>query len=88
MSDPTMDNISLNGSVKWAAARIGWPLTRFKQKREILEQDGFPTIDRLTNLYVKADVDAWVNRQRQLSANIVFTGSAQHPAQEVDFGAL
>lgn len=76
MTDLTMNQISLNGSVKWAAARIGWPLSRFKQKREILENNGFPTVDRITNLYVKADIDAWINRRRQVSDQIMRIGGA------------
>ncbi|NIZ63327.1 hypothetical protein DL239_20375 [Sedimentitalea sp. CY04] len=75
--DPTMSQISLNGSVKWAAARIGWPLIRFKQKREILETNGFPKVDRITNLYVKADIDAWINRRRQVADQILHIGGAQ-----------
>ncbi|MEP4037234.1 hypothetical protein [Pseudophaeobacter sp.] len=88
MSDPTMENISLNGSVRWAAARIGWTLNKFRQKRDILENDGFPKVDRITNLYVKADVDAWINRRRQLSDNAVLRGSALEPLKEVNFSAL
>lgn len=88
MSDPTMDQISLNGSVKWAAARIGWSLYKFKQKRDILENDGFPKTDRITNLYVKADVDAWINRRRQLSDDIVISADVRNPEKEVNFSAL
>jgi hypothetical protein len=85
--DPTMSQISLNGSVRWAAARIGWPLIRFKQKREILETNGFPTVDRITNLYVKADIDAWINRRRQVADNIIAIGSAE-TTTEVNLDAI
>ncbi len=88
MNDPTMDKISLNGSVRWAAARIGWTLNKFRQKRDILENDGFPKVDRITNLYVKADVDAWINRRRQLSDNVVLSVGVESPLEEVNFGAL
>ncbi|MEP2718417.1 hypothetical protein [Pseudophaeobacter sp.] len=88
MSDPTMENISLNGSVRWAAARIGWTLNKFRQKRDILENDGFPKVDRITNLYVKADVDAWINRRRQLSDNVVLSVGVEKILEEVNFGAL
>lgn len=88
MNDPTMDKISLNGSVRWAAARIGWTLNKFRQKRDILENDGFPKVDRITNLYVKADVDAWINRRRQLSDNTVLSVGVEKTLEEVNFGAL
>ncbi|OIQ39735.1 MAG: hypothetical protein BM560_14600 [Roseobacter sp. MedPE-SWde] len=88
MSDPTMEKISLNGSVRWAAARIGWTLSKFRQKRDILENDGFPKVDRITNLYVKADVDAWINRRRQLSDNVVLSVGVENTIEEVNFGAL
>lgn len=88
MSDPTMEKISLNGSVRWAAARIGWTLNKFRQKRDILENDGFPKVDRITNLYVKADVDAWINRRRQLSDNVVLSVGVENTLEEVNFGAL
>jgi hypothetical protein len=87
MADPTMENISLNGSIKWAAARIGWTLNRFRQRRELLESDGFPKVDRITNLYVKADVDAWINRRRQLSDQIAAVGS-QKPTTKVNLNAI
>jgi hypothetical protein len=85
--DPTMGQISLNGSVRWAAARIGWPLIRFKQKREILETNGFPTVDRITNLYVKADIDAWINRRRQVTDQILHISSAENTT-EVNLDAI
>lgn len=88
MADPTMENISLNGSVKWVAARIGWTPNRFRQKRETLENDGFPTVDRITNLYVKADVDAWINTRRQLSDDFVMNGSGPKPLKEINLSAL
>jgi len=88
LNDPTMDKISLNGSVRWAAARIGWTLNKFRQKRDILENDGFPKVDRITNLYVKADVDAWINRRRQLSDNTVLSVGVEKTLEEVNFGAL
>ncbi len=88
MSDPTMEKISLNGSVRWAAARIGWTLNKFRQKRDTLENDGFPKVDRITNLYVKADVDAWINRRRQLSDNAVLSVGVGKTLEEVNFSAL
>lgn len=86
--DPTMEKISLNGSVNWAAARIGWTLKKFRQNRKTLENDGFPQLDRITNLYVKADVDAWINRRRQLSDDVALSGGALEPLKEVNFSAL
>lgn len=87
MTDLTMNQISLNGSVKWAAARFGWSLDRFKKKREILENNGFPTVDRITNLYVKADIDAWINRRRQVSDQIMLTVGAETKT-EVNLDAI
>jgi hypothetical protein len=88
VTDPTMEKISLNGSLRWAAARMGWSPSKFKQKREILENDGFPKVDRITNLYVKADVDAWINRRRQLSDDIAISVGTTNPEKEVNFNAL
>lgn len=85
--DHTMSKISLNGSVKWAAARIGWSLNSFKQKREVLETNGFPKVDRITNLYVKADIDAWINRRRQVADNIIAIGGAVNTT-EVNLDAI
>jgi len=40
----------------------------FFRKRDELQAAGFPKPDPLTGRYIKADVDAWVERRRQIGA--------------------
>jgi len=65
--DPTLDTLSLFGSNDWAALRLGITKDTFFRKRAELEVAGFPKPDPLTGRYIKADVDAWVERRRQIS---------------------
>ena len=58
--DRTFSDRSLFGSTDWTALRLGVSKDTFFRARPKLEDDGFPTKDPLTNLYLKADVDAWV----------------------------
>ena len=66
MADPTLDTLSLFGSNDWAARRLGITKDTFFRKRTELETAGFPKPDPLTGRYIKADVDAWVDRRRQI----------------------
>jgi hypothetical protein len=66
--DHTFDDTSLYGSLKWAALRLGHTVDNFHRRRQKLESEGFPCRDPLTNLYLKADIDAWVeSRRRKIS---------------------
>lgn len=86
--DPSMSELARMGSVKWAASCLGMSRDNFYRKRETLENDGFPKPDRITNLYIKADIDAWINRRRQLSDDIVLSVGVKSSLEEVNFGAL
>lgn len=66
-NDVTFSDSSAFGSTSWAAQRLGISKDSFLRKREKLKSEGFPTRDNLTNLYHKADVDAWISRRRRIS---------------------
>jgi len=85
--DPTMNELSLFGSKKWASSRLGLSRDRFQRKLDALENNGFPKVDRITNLYVKADIDAWINRRRQVSDQILHISAAE-TKQEVNLDAI
>jgi len=69
-SDPSFHSDALFGSNAWAARRLGMSKDRFFRKRDELEAAGFPKPDRLTGRYIKADVDQWVERRRQIGAPV------------------
>lgn len=64
--DPSLHHDALFGSNTWAARRLGMTKDYFFRKRDELEAAGFPKPDILTGRYIKADVDAWVERRRQI----------------------
>lgn len=65
--DPTLHRDALFGSNAWAARRLGMSRDLFFRKRDKLELAGFPKPDPLTGRYIKADVDTWVERRRQIT---------------------
>lgn len=65
--DPSLAPESLLGSPAWAAQRLGMSKTTFWRKLENMQAEGFPEIDPLTNLYVKQDIDAWIERRRRIT---------------------
>ena len=71
MADLTLNEISLFGSASWAALRCGLSIDKFRRVRPNLETSGFPKPDMITGHYIKADVDAWLNRRRQLSDRVI-----------------
>jgi predicted DNA-binding transcriptional regulator AlpA len=86
-TDHTMSHISLFGSVHWAAMRCGLSRDTFRKKRPQMETDGFPIPDPITGHYVKADVDAWINRRRQVADELkVVSGSTRK--EEINYDAL
>lgn len=68
--DWTFDEVSLFGSRKWAAARIGRPYSWFSKNMKRLKAEGFPEVDPLVGLYVKSDVDEWVERRKKISGTV------------------
>lgn len=64
--DPSFSDTAAYGSNAWAAARLGLTKDTFFRKRKDLEEQGFPKRDPLTNLYLKDDVEAWLDRRRKI----------------------
>ena len=64
--DLTMSDECSFGSVSWVSQRLGMSKDQFLRKRDMLEGEGFPKRDSLTNLYHKADVDAWIDHRRRI----------------------
>ncbi len=50
----------------WAAARLGISVDTFRRRRPLLARAGFPEIDPIVGAYVKADVEAWISKRRQI----------------------
>jgi predicted DNA-binding transcriptional regulator AlpA len=80
--DRTFNETSLYGSVTWVAATLGLSKTTFCRKLPAL--DGFPRRDRVTGLYVKADVQEWVERQRTLADRATTTPKPQNREPNYD----
>lgn len=60
------EDISLVGGAEWVAARLGKSRTWFTQMRPHLEKQGFPRKDAVVGGWLKRDVDAWLERRRQV----------------------
>ncbi|NIZ10164.1 hypothetical protein [Pseudooceanicola sp. HF7] len=52
------------GDISWAAQFLGMSKRRFSDRRRNLEAEGFPKRDPLLNIYIKADVEAWLENRR------------------------
>ena len=85
--DYTISEISLFGSVSWAALRCGLSRETFRKKRPQMETDGFPRPDKITGTYLKADVDAWIERRRQVPDRI-HEARADTPEEEFNFDRI
>lgn len=68
--DLTMADTSAYGSKAWVAQRIGRSTGWLDRRRETLEAEGFPSVDPLVGLYLKADVETWIHRRRQKSDTV------------------
>lgn len=64
--DRTFSDVSAFGSDAWCAATMGKSVEWFRKMRPDLEVIGFPIRDRITGLTIKADVEAWIARRRQV----------------------
>lgn len=64
--DRTFHEASSYGSTAWVSLRLGMSKDTFFKKRDALERRGFPRRDPLTGLYLKMDVDAWIEARRVL----------------------
>jgi predicted DNA-binding transcriptional regulator AlpA len=65
--DPSMSDAALYGSTLWVATTLGMSKDSFFRRRADLEAHGFPRRDPLTNLWLKADVDAWIAKRRRIA---------------------
>ena len=86
MTDISMNANALYGSLSWAALRIGRSKDWFLKARDKLEAEGFPCRDPLTNMYLKQDVDAWIEKRRRIAQ--AATLAASTPAEEPQYGKL
>ena len=68
--DITFDDMSAYGSVKWAALTLGKRYSWFMRERSRLETAGFPKPDLITGHYIKADVEAWITKRRQIADRV------------------
>lgn len=68
--DKTFHPESKAGSIAWVAARLGRSTDWFRTHRDTLEQEGFPKPDQIIGLYLKADVDAWLDSRRRNQTTI------------------
>ena len=50
----------------WVCERLGRKPDWFYRNKPKLIENGFPDKDPLTNLWIKADVDAWINARRSI----------------------
>jgi predicted DNA-binding transcriptional regulator AlpA len=73
IKDKTFHQDSKAGSLAWVAARLGRSTDWFRTHRETLEQEGFPRPDPIIGLYLKADVDAWLDSRRRTRATVSTT---------------
>lgn len=65
--DRTFDPVSAWGSDRWVAARLGSNTDWLKKNRQKLEGEGFPSVDRLFGMTLKADVDAFLAKRRRIA---------------------
>jgi hypothetical protein len=85
--DRTFDRTSKMASKRWVAVRLGRAYDWFIKNRESLEAAGFPTADRVLGLYIKADVDAWIEARRQKSDGSA-TQTTTTPTARINTNAL
>lgn len=86
--DSTFSTESAFGSISWAAHRLGMSKDRFMKKRDTLEGEGFPKLDALTNFYLKADVDAWIDHRRRVPDAPAIVGIVGRTKSEVNLDAV
>lgn len=85
--DMTFSRHSKFGSKLWTATTLGRSVDWFFRHRGDLESKSFPKEDAITGQYLKADVEAWINRRRKLS-DAVNIGPVESPKLEVNLDGL
>lgn len=61
--DPSFDARALCGSLDWLALRLGRSKEWVNNNRAKLRAAGMPEKDEVLGLWIKADVDAWIDRR-------------------------
>ena len=82
--DPTLSPDSAYGSTRWTAQRLGLSQNNFTRKRAMLEAEGLPKPDPLLGRYIKADVDAWIEKRRRVADPV----GPDVDAKGIDLGAV
>lgn len=75
--DRTMTEDSLFGSARWCAVTLGRSYDWFITNRDKLEAANFPKKDCLTGLYLKSDVQDWIQTRAQRRAKVELQESVQ-----------
>jgi len=65
--DATFSADSAYGSDRWCAVTLGRSYNWFRRIRPTLEVAGFPKKDTIIGLTMKADVEAWLAKRRQVA---------------------
>lgn len=80
--DRTFSDLAQYGSPAWCAETLGRSSEWFRRERGALESIGFPRVDPVTGLTLKADVRAWISRRRRYadraSVEVSETGGINH----------
>lgn len=82
--DPTFSADAAYGSLKWCASRLGRSVDWLRDARSRLEREGFPEVDPLLGLTLKADVEAFLARRRRVADPV---SAAQHDSRDSNTGA-
>lgn len=84
MTDQTFSEHSLFGSKKWVALSLGQSVDAFGKALPALEAEGFPPMDPVIKRWIKADVEAWVNRRRRIKDNAIVATPRPHKEANYD----
>lgn len=80
--DRTFEATSAYASAAWCAATLGQSLAWFRRERSGLEAIGFPKVDPICGLTMKADVQEWISRRRKYADRAIVepseTGRIHH----------
>ncbi|GIT90117.1 hypothetical protein JANAI62_04000 [Jannaschia pagri] len=66
-TDQTFSRHSSYGSKLWVATRLGRSVEWLRKRQSVLKDMAFPALDPATGLYLKADVQTWVENRRKVS---------------------
>lgn len=87
--DPTFSAHCAFGSSRWVATLLGHSQDWFRSNLDRLTVAGFPAADPITRLYLKADVQAWLDRRRKIpDAGHIAPAPGREKAKGVNYDAL